>query len=58
MTRRHISPGCHQLAAIEENVVIAFTPVAGEDNQRLIVILNKAHKVCCALFQPQNLILS
>ncbi|KAF8350736.1 hypothetical protein F5887DRAFT_940689 [Amanita rubescens] len=37
--------GCHQLAAIEENVVIAFTPVAGEDNQRLIVILNKAHKL-------------
>ncbi|KAF8741003.1 hypothetical protein AX14_006207 [Amanita brunnescens Koide BX004] len=37
--------GCHQLAAIEEDVVIAFTPVAGEDNQRLIVVLNKAHKL-------------
>lgn len=40
--------GCHQLAAIEEDVVIAFTPVAGEDNQRLNVVLNKAHKVCHA----------
>ncbi|KIL69717.1 hypothetical protein M378DRAFT_68525 [Amanita muscaria Koide BX008] len=37
--------GCHQLAAIEEDVVIAFTTVAGEDNQRLTVILNKAHKL-------------
>jgi hypothetical protein len=40
-----LHPGCHQLAAIEEDVVIAFTPVAGEDNQRLNVVLNKAHKV-------------
>ncbi|KAK2466948.1 hypothetical protein APHAL10511_001206 [Amanita phalloides] len=37
--------GCHQLAAIEEDLVIAFTPVAGEDNQRLVIILNKAHKL-------------
>ena len=38
--------GCHQLAAIEEDVVIAFTPMAGEDSQRLVVVLNRAHKVC------------
>ncbi|KAF8628477.1 hypothetical protein AX15_003988 [Amanita polypyramis BW_CC] len=37
--------GCHQLAAIEEDIVIAFTPMAGEDGQRLVVVLNKAHKL-------------
>ncbi|KAF8636546.1 hypothetical protein AX17_003358 [Amanita inopinata Kibby_2008] len=37
--------GCHQLAAIEEDIVIAFTSAAGEDNQRLVAILNKAQKL-------------
>ncbi|KAJ7172511.1 armadillo-type protein [Mycena filopes] len=36
--------GCDRLSAIEENLVIAFTDVGGEDNNRLTVILNQAYR--------------
>jgi len=36
--------GCEQLAAIEENVVTAFTDIGGDDNNRITVILNRAYK--------------
>jgi hypothetical protein len=38
--------GCERLAAIEENIVTAFTDVASDDNNRLTVVLNRAYKVC------------
>ena len=37
--------GCDRLAAIEENIVTAFTEVGSDDNNRLIAILNRAYKV-------------
>lgn len=37
--------GCDQLAAIEENIVTAFSEVGSEDNNRITVILNRAYKV-------------
>lgn len=37
--------GCDQVAAIEENVVTAFTEVGGGDNNRFTVSLNRAYKV-------------
>jgi hypothetical protein len=37
--------GCDRLAAIEENIVLAFTDVGGDDNNRISVILNRAYKV-------------
>ncbi|KAJ7219238.1 hypothetical protein GGX14DRAFT_435221 [Mycena pura] len=36
--------GCDQLAIVEENLVIAFTDVGGEDNNRLTVTLNQAYR--------------
>ncbi|KAJ7452459.1 hypothetical protein B0H11DRAFT_2073533 [Mycena galericulata] len=36
--------GCDRLACIEENLVIAFTDVGGEDNNRITVILNQAYR--------------
>ncbi|KAJ7156003.1 hypothetical protein C8R43DRAFT_998757 [Mycena crocata] len=36
--------GCERLAVIEENLVIAFTDVGGEDNNRITVILNQAYR--------------
>ncbi|KII88563.1 hypothetical protein PLICRDRAFT_110769 [Plicaturopsis crispa FD-325 SS-3] len=36
--------GSEQLAAIEENIVTAFTEVGGEDNNRFTVTLNRAYK--------------
>ncbi|KAJ7343519.1 hypothetical protein DFH08DRAFT_872936 [Mycena albidolilacea] len=53
--------GCDRLSILEENLVIAFTDVGGEDNNRLTVILNQAYrearqgkyeKSLCALLQP------
>jgi hypothetical protein len=38
--------GCDALAAIEENVVIAFTEQGGDDNNRITMLLNRAYKVC------------
>jgi anaphase-promoting complex subunit 5 len=38
--------GCDHVAAAEENVVTAFTEVAGDDNNRFTVTLNRAYKVC------------
>jgi anaphase-promoting complex subunit 5 len=38
--------GCDALAAIEQNVVIAFTEQGGDDNNRITVLLNRAYKVC------------
>lgn len=37
--------GCEKLAEIEEDIVIAFTDVAGDDNNRITAILNQAYKV-------------
>jgi hypothetical protein len=42
--------GCDQLAAIEENIVTAFTEVGGDDNSRITITLNKAYKVCGSKF--------
>jgi anaphase-promoting complex subunit 5 len=36
--------GCHQLAAVEENIVLAFTEVGGDNNGRLVTTLNQAYK--------------
>ncbi|KAJ7046748.1 hypothetical protein C8F04DRAFT_1061598 [Mycena alexandri] len=36
--------GCDRLSVIEENLVIAFTDVGGDDNNRLTVILNQAYR--------------
>ncbi|KAJ7063271.1 hypothetical protein C8F01DRAFT_984862 [Mycena amicta] len=36
--------GCDRLAAIEEDLVIAFTGVGGTDNNRITVILNQAYR--------------
>ncbi|KAF7363413.1 ANAPC5 domain-containing protein [Mycena sanguinolenta] len=53
--------GCDRLSILEENLVIAFTDVGGEDNSRMTVILNQAYrearqgkyeKSLCALLQP------
>ncbi|KAH9951375.1 hypothetical protein B0H21DRAFT_849637 [Amylocystis lapponica] len=35
--------GCHLLSEVEENVVTAFTEVGGDDNNRLVVTLNRAY---------------
>lgn len=40
-----LSTGCDRLSVIEENLVIAFTDVGGDDNNRLTVILNQAYRV-------------
>ena len=37
--------GCDHVAAVEENVVTAFTEVGGDDNNRFTVTLNRAYKV-------------
>ena len=37
--------GCERLAEIEENAVMAFTAIGGDDNNRISVILNRAYKV-------------
>jgi hypothetical protein len=37
--------GCDRLSILEENLVIAFTDVGGEDNNRITVILNQAYRV-------------
>ncbi|TFK54918.1 hypothetical protein OE88DRAFT_1710679 [Heliocybe sulcata] len=53
--------GCTQLSNIEENIVIAFTEVAGDDNNRITVLLNRAYKTArqgqydealCMLLEP------
>ncbi|KAJ6496647.1 hypothetical protein C8R47DRAFT_349617 [Mycena vitilis] len=36
--------GCDRLSILEENLVIAFTDVGGEDNNRITVILNQAYR--------------
>ncbi|KAJ6630768.1 hypothetical protein B0H10DRAFT_2160163 [Mycena sp. CBHHK59/15] len=36
--------GCDRLAAIEENLVIAFTDIGGEDNNRITLLLNQAYR--------------
>ncbi|KAJ7709939.1 armadillo-type protein [Mycena rosella] len=36
--------GCDRLAVIEENLVMAFTDLGGEDNNRITVILNQAYR--------------
>lgn len=52
---RRRQKGCDRVAAVEENVVVAFTEVGGDDNNRFTVTLNQAYKVgrrlwgsCCA----------
>jgi anaphase-promoting complex subunit 5 len=47
------STGCDRLAAIEENLVIAFTDVGGEDNNRITVVLNQAYRVCHLILEPE-----
>lgn len=37
--------GCDKLAAVEEDIVIAFIPAGGENVNRLAIILNKAYQV-------------
>ncbi|KAJ7097958.1 hypothetical protein B0H15DRAFT_823591 [Mycena belliarum] len=55
------SAGCNRLAAIEENLVMAFTDLGGQDNNRITAILNQAYrearqgrydKSLAALIQP------
>ncbi|KAK7014891.1 cytoskeleton-associated protein 5 [Favolaschia claudopus] len=36
--------GCDRLSILEENLVISFTDVGGEDNNRLTTILNQAYR--------------
>ncbi|KAJ7774662.1 hypothetical protein DFH07DRAFT_800430 [Mycena maculata] len=36
--------GCDRLALIEENLVVAFTDVGGDDDNRITVILNQAYR--------------
>ncbi|TFK42614.1 hypothetical protein BDQ12DRAFT_597893 [Crucibulum laeve] len=43
--------GCEKLAAVEENIVIAFTNMNSDDNTRLTVLLNKAYKAA-TLYTP------
>ncbi|KZT26232.1 hypothetical protein NEOLEDRAFT_1132257 [Neolentinus lepideus HHB14362 ss-1] len=53
--------GCTRLGDIEENIVIAFTEVASDDNNRITVLLNRAYKearqgkyveALCMLLEP------
>ncbi|KAJ7582745.1 hypothetical protein C8J56DRAFT_791650 [Mycena floridula] len=37
--------GCHQLSEIEQNIVLAFTGIGGDDNTRITTILNQAYKI-------------
>lgn len=37
--------GCNQLSSVEENVVVAFAEVGGDDNNRITTTLNRAYKV-------------
>ena len=39
------TPGCHRLAAIEEDIVTAFGEIGGDDNNVLTVNLNRAYRV-------------
>lgn len=39
------SAGNHQIAAIEESIVVAFTAARTPDNTRLVAILNYAYRV-------------
>ena len=38
-------PGCGQLSTLEEQLVIIFTEMRGDDNNRLTVTINQAYKV-------------
>lgn len=40
-----VNAGCDRLAAIEEDIVTAFTEVAGDDNCTITVALNRAYRV-------------
>ena len=37
--------GCSQLSTLEEQLVIIFTEVRGDDNNRLTATINQAYKV-------------
>ena len=45
-------PGCGQLSTLEEQLVIIFTEMRGDDNNRLTVTINQAYKV--RLFSPSR----
>jgi hypothetical protein len=50
-------PGCDELAAVEEDVVTAFTDVCSDDNNRITVKLNRAYKVSPCRACPAELFL-
>jgi len=44
------SKGCDKLATIEENLIMAFTPLGTSDEMRLSIVLNRADQVCRVVF--------
>jgi len=44
-SRFEYSLGCGQLSTLEEQLVIIFTEMRGDDNNRLTVTINQAYKV-------------
>ena len=41
----NVNLGCEKLAAVEENIVTAFSEIGGDNNNALVITLNRAYRV-------------